>query len=220
MYIRIKTAPNRERKSVQIVQSVRDGNKVKQKIVRHVGMALSDFELEKLKDLAEYIKANIENEDKPMLYKPEELAELAIEARKKSEEQKSLRVNLKKLEEEQRIVSGIHEVYGKLFHELDFDDIFNEKKTKSRHVRLLKNIVMARIANPKSKRGSILMLENDFGIKLNLEHGGVSELVFGPYAALASSSEMLMYNTYTALSETFAALPTNLPATGRPNTSF
>ena len=39
--------------------------------------------------------------------------------------------------------------------------------------------------------------------------GGVSELVLGPYAALASSSEMLMYNTYTALSETFAALPTN-----------
>ena len=105
-----------------------------------------------------------------MLYKPEELAELAIEARKKSEEQKSLRVNLKKLEEEQRIVSGIHEVYGKLFHELDFDNIFNVKKTKGRHVRLLKNIVMARIANPKSKRGSILMLENDFGIKLNLEH--------------------------------------------------
>ena len=48
--------------------------------------------------------------------------------------------------------------------------------------------------------------------RLNLQHkknGGVSELVFGPYAAMASGSEMLMFNTYTALSETFAALPTN-----------
>jgi len=170
MFVRVKTTPNSPRKSVQIVQSIRDGDKVKQKIVRHVGIALNDFELEKLKDLGEYIKANIENEIKPMLYQPEELAEAAIEARKKKDDEKEIKVNLRNLEEEQRVTSGIHEVYGDLFSELKFDELFDDKKKKAQNIRLLKNIVMARIANPKSKRGSVMMLENDFGIKLNLDH--------------------------------------------------
>ena len=45
MFIRIKSTPNSPRKSVQIVASVRDGNKVRQKIMRHAGVAQNDAEL-------------------------------------------------------------------------------------------------------------------------------------------------------------------------------
>ena len=49
MFIRVKISPhNPKKKSVQIVESVRDGNNVKQRIVRHVGVALNDSELKKL----------------------------------------------------------------------------------------------------------------------------------------------------------------------------
>ena len=48
MFIRIKSTPNSPRKSVQIVASVRDGNKVRQKIMRHVGVAQNDAELARI----------------------------------------------------------------------------------------------------------------------------------------------------------------------------
>ena len=43
MFVRIKTSPNSPKKAVQIVENFRDGNKVKQRIVRHVGTAFNDF---------------------------------------------------------------------------------------------------------------------------------------------------------------------------------
>jgi hypothetical protein len=41
MFVRIKTTPNSSKKAVQIVESYREGNKVKQRIVRPVGTALT-----------------------------------------------------------------------------------------------------------------------------------------------------------------------------------
>jgi hypothetical protein len=52
MYIRINKTPNSPRKSIQIVESIRQGDKVRQKIVRYVGIAMDDREEHKLKDLA------------------------------------------------------------------------------------------------------------------------------------------------------------------------
>ena len=45
MFVRIKSTPNSFRKSVQIVSSVGDGSKFRQKIVRHVGIVMDDEEL-------------------------------------------------------------------------------------------------------------------------------------------------------------------------------
>lgn len=169
MYIRTKTTPNSPRKSVQIVASVRDGNKVKQRIVRHVGIAMDDKELPKLLELAEYIKARLETESQPSLFPAEAMAAMAIEARKQEIDDKPLPVNLKQLEEEQRSIIGIHEVYGKLYDELGFEKALPNPKRNAAATALLKHIVLARIANPLSKKGSVAMLEEDFGIHLNLD---------------------------------------------------
>src|SRR5277367_6419575 len=84
MYIRIKTTPNSPRKSVQIVESVRDGNNVRQKIIRYVGIAMDDDELKRLIDLAEHIKAKLESEGPQLcLLSSEDAAKASIEARKK-----------------------------------------------------------------------------------------------------------------------------------------
>lgn len=174
MFIRVKTTPNSPRKSVQIVESIRVDDKVKQKILRHVGIATDDAELAKLLDVAEFIKAKIEYEHTPTLWPPEETAELAIEARKKQlrpgvTNDKPLSVDLKQLREEQRTIVGIHEVYGKIYEELGFNNLFASPKRNEHFAESLKHIVLARIANPKSKRGSVKMLEEDFGISLNLD---------------------------------------------------
>jgi transposase len=169
MYVRIKTTPNSPRKSVQIVESVRDGDKVKQKIIRHVGIAMDDDELARLRDLAEHIKTKLEIEYQPSLFSAEEKAKSAIAARHEKEDSKPIHVNLRELREEQRTVVGIHEVYGKLYEELGFNETFLPAKRNQALNELLFQIVMARIANPTSKREAVTMLERDFGIEIALE---------------------------------------------------
>ena len=46
MFIRTKTSPNSPRKSVQLVESYRVDGKVKQKIVRHIGIAEDEAHLQ------------------------------------------------------------------------------------------------------------------------------------------------------------------------------
>lgn len=55
MFVRVKTTPNSPRRSVQIVAGERVNGKVKQRIIRHVGVAMDDDELIRLQDLAHYL---------------------------------------------------------------------------------------------------------------------------------------------------------------------
>ena len=168
MFVRVKTTPNSPRKSVQIVQSFRRGDKVFQKIVRYIGIAMDEDELEKLKLLAESVKIKLESGSQGLLFSPEELARL----KKKGEDKEcgeDYKVNLKNLVEEQRVVSGIHDIYGALFDELGYAKVIKNPKRYESVVNIFRNIVLARIANPLSKKASIDLLEEDFGISLNLD---------------------------------------------------
>ncbi len=73
MFVRVKSTPNSPRKSVQIVHSQRVGSKVKQKIIKHVGVAFDDKEIEELKAMANSIKAQLEAAEQLPLYTPQEL---------------------------------------------------------------------------------------------------------------------------------------------------
>lgn len=170
MYVRVKTTPNSPRKSVQIVQSVRKGKSVSQKIVRHVGIAFDETELEQLKLLAESIKIKLEAEEQQLLFTPEEMAHLKNKQEKELpvEKEEDYKVDLRNLEEEQRLISGIHDIYGTLFEELGFTKVLKHPARNKASARILKDIVLARIANPQSKRASVESLEELFGISLNL----------------------------------------------------
>ncbi len=170
MFVRVKSTPNSPRQTVQIVASERIGDKVKQRIVRYVGVAMNDEELLKMKELAEFIKANLEEEAAPALFRPDELARMAIDGRKTVDlsPDQPLTVDLKQLREESRVVVGIHEIYGKMFDELGFDRVVGDPARRVQAAKTIKHLVMARIANPSSKRKSVINLEQDFGVKLDL----------------------------------------------------
>lgn len=55
MFIRIKSNPNSPKKSVQIFEPYRNGNKARQRIIKHVGIADDTTDLEELKKLAQQI---------------------------------------------------------------------------------------------------------------------------------------------------------------------
>jgi cytosine/adenosine deaminase-related metal-dependent hydrolase len=64
MFIRVKAKksikePDLFRKSVQIVESFREMGKVKQKIVKHVGVAHSEEQLQELKILARSMQIHL-----------------------------------------------------------------------------------------------------------------------------------------------------------------
>jgi transposase len=167
MFVRVKTSNNGTTTFVQIVQSVRKGEKVTQKIVRHVGVAKDKDELEKLKLLAESIKLKLEAGGQEFLFKPEEIVKLAD--KKKDYPEKDYIVNVKNLKEEQRLARGIHEAYGKLFNDLGYDKVIIRPSRNKARVDIFKNIVLARVANPVSKMATVDMLEEDFGVTLDLD---------------------------------------------------
>ena len=167
MYIRVKTSNEAKTTYVQIVQAIRKGEKVSQRIVRHVGVARSMDDLEKLKMLAASIKVALEAGDQQFLFKPEEITSLGPKDRQYDDE--DYKVDLKDLVEEQRLIAGIHDVYGKLFEDLGYSKVLASPARNKMVVRILKDIVAARIANPASKRASVLKLEEDFGITIDLD---------------------------------------------------
>lgn len=179
MFIRVKSTPNSPRKSVQIVHSQRVGSKVKQKIIKHVGVAIDDKELEELKSLAISLKIELESKNQLPLYSAQEIEDMAqaivkkqtknLDAKEDVNNRADYDVNLLDLLEEDRVIKGVHEIYGKLYDEINFRSIV---PNPSRHVatsKALKEIVLARVANPDSKSGSVDMLSSKFGVNLNLK---------------------------------------------------
>jgi transposase len=140
---------------------------VQQRIVRYVGVAMDDAEEVELKRLAEVIRAKLEADRSHNLplFAPEEIAasykrrgpKPGAKARPISE------VQLADVREEQRVIEGIGEVFGALFATLGFNQI------APRHTSVLLATVLARIANPVSKRRTAALLEQDYGLKVPLE---------------------------------------------------
>ena len=166
MFVRVKTTPNSPRKAVQLVESVRAGKTVKQKIVRHIGTARDADELARLKDLAEVVKAKLEADVQPALFPPDDVAEQVIAAQAQ-QDSAPLKVDLRQLRETQRLVSGIHAVYGAAYESLGLDRLLPAWRYRASHKALF-HCVMARLANPDSKRASVRALEADFGVQVSL----------------------------------------------------
>lgn len=169
MFVRTKKSSSWKNK-IQIVETVRFNWKVKQKIVRHVWIAQNDFEEKKLRELAEYIIASIAEERTPKLIRPEDLASIAVESKNHINENQKEMVNIRNLKEEQRFIIWIHEIFWKLYDQIWFNKALTDPARNISSSRILKDLVMARIANPNSKRASAMMLERDFWIETNLDY--------------------------------------------------
>lgn len=177
MFVRIKTTPNSPRKSVQIVENIRAGGQVKQRIVRYVGIAMDDKEEEKLCDLgveiiAKLTKERIDNSHQLSIF------ETSVEEIKKRIKEKKGRPLRKRIEdilppnqvtlddivEQERIIEGIHEVGDVVYKGLGYDTILSK-----RGGRILKDIVLTRLAMPASKHKTEKILNKLFGKVHNLD---------------------------------------------------
>ncbi|HRS98051.1 MAG TPA: IS1634 family transposase [Smithella sp.] len=165
MFVRIKPKPN-GKKSIQIVESYRRADKVSQKIVRHVGQAATDREVEEMTRLAQSIIAEMEEEKQPTLPFFDPLKVLKAKHQSKAS---SDTVKIGDLREEQRMIDGIGDVFGKLYKDLKLGTLISGTHKDAQWNDILESCVLARIANPVSKRRSASLLEEDYGIKIPLE---------------------------------------------------
>ena len=122
--------------------------------------------------LAESIKSKLENEATPQLFSPEELAKYQEQTstdNQLAELNKNIKnfdVNLHDLKEESRVIEGIHDVYGEMYDQLSLSEIFDARKKKAGEI--YKEIVLARIAEPKSKLKTTEILQRSFGQRIDI----------------------------------------------------
>ena len=176
MYVRVTRTKNSPRASVKVVESIREGYKVKQRMVSHIGIAKNDEEEEKLKILGYEFIAKYERSEEeakgivPLFELDEVKRQASIEAQaigqKGRRVQRALEdvipvneVTLDQVKEIERVVEGIHEVAGYVYDQLGYDSIL----TKKHDQELLKDLVLARLVQPASKHKSQQILAADFG---------------------------------------------------------
>ncbi len=169
MFVRIKTIPNSPRESVQIVQSIREGQKVRQKIVRHVGIAMNDDEVERLKALGEFIKTRMEAQGHAQTLLPKKALAQFVNVRQRQDSSPSpIHVDLMNMYETDYVVKGIHDVYGAIYKELELDRILPQSHYETLHATLFQ-YVMIRLAQLQKRSVSVRELATGFGVELPQE---------------------------------------------------
>lgn len=176
MYIRVTSTPKSPRKSVKVVESIREGLKVKQVMIHHVGVASTEAEIAKLKKMGlEFIaqeELRREQHTGQQSLFGNETVEQRLEAIEEHNSRKRGRKPLIRLEdisdddtgriknlvEEQRVIDGLHEIGGHVFSQLGYDKLLSGKKNSE----LLLDIVLMRIANPGSKFMAQRLLDKRF----------------------------------------------------------
>ena len=180
MFVRTTSTPNSPRKSVKVVESVREGYKVKQVMLHHLGVGGTTQEIEKLKRLGQefIVQESLRREQESpqrSLFEPmtqeEKLAQIErLEALKQGVKKgrkpkvvlkdvtSSDLVSLSDLVEESRVVEGIHDVAGHVYDLMGYDALLTRIKDKE----LLKDLVLMRLSCPSSKLKAKGLLDKRF----------------------------------------------------------
>jgi transposase len=124
MFIVRKKLPGAQRFAVMICRSIREGQKVRQKVVKYFGIVHSEKELKILN----------------------KVAQTELDKLQKVKESSVVSPSLETMQEEARILDGFHEIFGTFFDRLKFQ----ENLSKLRYNQL-RDVVVARIIEPVSK---------------------------------------------------------------------
>ena len=137
MFVRVKSTANSPRRSVQVVRSVRTGDKVTQRIVRYMGIALDDVEELKLRAMAqEFIERTLVDELNENSLFDAQRGDLRPRGRPARQSLASVAgpsdVRLADVLELSRRVEGPHEVLGALYDYLRFDRVLSDTPARGR----------------------------------------------------------------------------------------
>ena len=172
MFIRSKPFSKETSKvRVQIIENVRNGTKVSQHIVRHVGVAHDAEEEAKMRQYALELIAKIKQSREDAIgqgklfdnYGP---SKPGRPPKKDISQILSVdQVRLKDLRETKRVVEGVHDVGGHVYQQLGFNKLLDRKRDQE----ILQDIVLCRMVSPESKMGLQKLLSEQFDRDHNLD---------------------------------------------------
>lgn len=169
MFVREIQRPNGS-VAIRIVDNVRRGKKIVQKTIRSLGQHKDEKDIEIMRRAAEELIVQIKANADPIfpIFDPKDF--FSVTRAKKNEIPEDTQVRLSSLKEQARANDGINDVFGGLYDQLNLDSLIKGTKKDTQWNDTLKVCALARIAQPESKKKTVEVLENDFDIKLDLDH--------------------------------------------------
>ena len=179
MFVRTKRAPTRknpDRQAVQLVASHRIDGKVRQKIIDHIGYGVTDKDIARLRRMGEHRRIQLLVADAESVFSDKERERQADELRMRllkgelGSDGKSGRgesADVLEMDRGRDYITGIHDVYGEMYRELGLDRLLPAERYPASS-KALRHIVMARLAEPRSKLGSVDRLETEMGVRQSL----------------------------------------------------
>ena len=165
MFVRVKKK-DEKRWHVQIVESIRLGATVKQKIVRSIGVAHSTQEVDQFRKIAEKAIVQIENTKQPVLAFEDPEVVYAPKRRIKVVDDK---VKLNGLKETNRIIEGIPDIFGTIYKQMNAHELIKGTDKDDQWNEILSACVLARIAEPSSKLAASEILRRDFELDIPVQ---------------------------------------------------
>jgi transposase len=137
------------KKVITICESKREGKRVIQRVVKYLGIAHDEVQLNEMKALAKLEIAYLEKEKKA--------SSVHIDKRPKT-----IRPSIENLVEEERLIEGFHDIFSSIFNDLNLTGLFSKIRLEQ-----LKDLVIARIAEPCSKLRTAEILKRDYAKRLS-----------------------------------------------------
>ncbi len=156
MFVSKKTNRKNPNTYVQLIESYRENGKVRQRVIKHIGTARNSEQLDQVVIIAEGVKQ--------LLEKNASESDVNHYIQKEFSKIQDSRSDVLHCQPIRDIITGIHEVYGAFFDRTGLNQLIDS----SAYSRVLRDIVMARIANPSSKRKACKVLKEDFDISHTL----------------------------------------------------
>lgn len=164
MFVRIRKK-DESRWQLTIVESVRVGREVKQKTVRNIGTAYSEKEVNEFKKIGEAAIVEMRNKAKPVLSFVDPAEVYAPRKRQKPIKDGEL-VDPHDLKEEKRLNEGFYEVFSKIYEDAGLGSCISGTRSDEQYNEIIKSVVIARIAEPRSKIATLRLLDKKFDIKI------------------------------------------------------
>ena len=165
MFVRTRKRQN-GKTQIQILESQRVDNKIKQKVIRSLGVASTEDEVRKMVRIGEDIIVDMKNAKMPVLafedpydvHRPQNRSQTVSDD-----------VRLNNLTHDSNVNDGNIDVFGKTFDEIGLRKLFGTGKKSSDWYEILKAHVLGRIACPQSKRGTARYLYEEMALKISVD---------------------------------------------------
>jgi transposase len=173
VFVRLKKTPKSKNPTVQVVESIRHGTKIRQKIIASLGVLRDETDRERMIQMGRVLIAKLAREKEavnPQMSLGAPISDVDFDDNGVSKPRSmkgELPVHPSNLVHIRTETCGFSDVFGQLFKAMGFADILSEADQASKctfnTLEIIRTLVSRRIQSPASKRRSLFLEASDKG---------------------------------------------------------